>query len=75
MRLGHRTTFVAAVLAALTAVPAAVAQDGWINLFDGETLFGLQPIGDAHVGGAGWCPHEHRRQRRLDRHHEPVRGL
>lgn len=44
----------AAMAAGLVVVPvvagsAAYAQDyteGWINLFDGETLFGLQPLGD-----------------------------
>jgi hypothetical protein len=35
------------MVALLAIAPVAVAQDGWINLFDGETLFGLQPLGDA----------------------------
>lgn len=45
MRAGLRIGL--AVALAFAAAPAAVAQDGWINLFDGETLFGLQPFGDA----------------------------
>ncbi len=44
MRLGLGM-FLMAV--AVVVAPMAIAQDGWINLFDGETLFGLQPIGDA----------------------------
>jgi hypothetical protein len=53
---------------ALLLVPGAMAQDpaeGWINLFDGETLFGWSQIGDANwsvqdgvivasQGGGGW---------------------
>jgi len=56
----------AAMAAGLVVVPvlaggAAHAQDfteGWINLFDGETLFGLQPLGDTTWeagGGALSC--------------------
>lgn len=37
----------AAVLAAVVAVPAVAQDAGWIDLFDGETLFGWQSLGDA----------------------------
>ena len=33
-------------LAVLAAVPA-MAQEGWLNLFDKETTFGWTPLGDA----------------------------
>ncbi len=45
MRL--RLGLLMAVAVVMALAPVATAQDGWINLFDGETLFGLQPIGDA----------------------------
>ena len=35
------------VLAALAIAGAAGAQDGWINLFDGETTFGWTAVGEA----------------------------
>jgi len=40
-------SYVVAVLVAGVACSAAAQDDGWINLFDKETLFGWTPIGDA----------------------------
>ena len=37
-------------LAGLLATPAVYAQDGWINLFDKETLFGWTVVGNAQWG-------------------------
>jgi len=45
MRVGLGIFVALAAVMALT--PVASAQDGWINLFDGETLFGLNQMGDA----------------------------
>ena len=56
---GKWTTAVCTALALSAALwtPGAAAQE-WINLFDGETLFGWQPLGDGEWevdGGAISC--------------------
>jgi hypothetical protein len=48
MRVGFGILIAVAVIVAMT--PIASAQDGWINLFDGETLFGLDSLGDTTWG-------------------------
>ncbi|HOZ48332.1 MAG TPA: DUF1080 domain-containing protein [Candidatus Hydrogenedentes bacterium] len=45
---------------AVAVMPGAVAQEGWIDLFDGETLFGWQQLGNLEwqvENGAMACKH------------------